>query len=521
MRSWIWISVVVLAGCDWAMAGDDAGAEPADAAQVADAAVGGDGAGFDGAGHDGAGTDRTGTDAAPRDTVGRVLTALQVAPTTISLGLGETAQLTAIATYSDSSTEDVTSRCGWSYDPPGVVTVSGGAVTPTQQGQTQVTAHLSGVDSNAVAITVGTAVAREARGVWVTRWNFSSAADVRNVVQKLADNGFNQIYFQVRGTADAYYNSTVEPWAAGLSGTLGTDPGWDPLQVAISAAHSHGLELHAWLNTFPAWTCGAADPQSSGIPHVFEAHPEWSAVNSSGVAMYGNCSDGYASLSPGIPAVQDHIAAVVEDIVSRYQVDGIHLDYVRYMGPSYSHDDVSNQRYTEAHDADANLTRADWQRQQVNATVQKVYAQVIEHRPAAWLSAAVWFVYKNEWGWSTSQGYVDYFQDPRAWTAGGYIDAVAPMIYFPLTDPPGENLDFGTMLQDHVAGNTGRNVYAGIEGNYTSFTEIADEIAFTRQHGGAGYIVFAYTYLQSHGYWDELLAGPNADPVLPPLHGWR
>ena len=154
--------------------------------------------------------------------------------------------------------------------------------------------------------------------------------------------------------------------------------------------------------------------------------------------------------------------------------------------------------------------------------MQKVYAQVIEHRPAAWLSAAVWGIYKNDWGWSSvSQGYVEYFQDPRAWTAGGYIDAVAPMIYWPLTTTPGDRLDFGTLLQDHVDGNSARNVYAGIHGDYPSFSEIANEIDFTRQHGGAGYIVFAYTYLQSRSYWDDLLAGPNADPALPPLHSWR
>ncbi|MBN2360843.1 MAG: family 10 glycosylhydrolase [Deltaproteobacteria bacterium] len=500
MRAWLWVLPAALAGCDWLVVDTGDGGADFDVVSAGDAA---------------------GVDASAVDTAGRLLTALQVEPESLAVALGETARLSVTASYGDGTTGDVTASCGWSYNPPGIVTVAGGVVTPTQQGQTQVTANLHGIYSNAVAVTVAAAAAREARGVWVTRWNYSSAADVRDVVQQLADHGFNQIYFQIRGTADAYYDSTIEPWAKGLSGTLGVDPGWDPLQVAISAAHSHGLELHAWLNTFPAWTCGAALPESSGIAHVLEAHPEWSAVDSGGTPMLGHCSEGYVSLSPGIPAVQDHIAAVVEDIVSRYQVDGIHLDYIRYPGPSYSHDGVSDQRYTEAHDADASLTRAEWQRQQVSATVQKAFAEVVEHRPAAWLSAAVWFVYKNEWGWSTSQGYVDYFQDPRTWSAGGYIDAVAPMIYFPLTDPPGQNLDFGTMLEDHVAGNAGRNVYAGIHGDYDSFTEIADEIDFTRQHGGAGFIVFAYTYLQSHDYWDEMLAGPLATPALPPLHGWR
>jgi uncharacterized lipoprotein YddW (UPF0748 family) len=134
----------------------------------------------------------------------------------------------------------------------------------------------------------------------------------------------------------------------------------------------------------------------------------------------------------------------------------------------------------------------------------------------------VWFIYENIWGWSSvSEGFHQYYQDPRAWTQGGYIDAIAPMIYFPLTDPLGGRLDFHTMLQDHVGGSASRYVYAGIHGDYASFSEIENEIAATRELGARGFIIFAYVYIVDHAYWDNFAQGPLAEKAVPPLFPWR
>ena len=414
---------------------------------------------------------------------------------------------------------DAAADAGVAHD----VGVDAGGVVDAGEGADAVVDSGAGQDSGAndgASADAGTEPG-EARGVWVTRWNYSSQADVETIVQQVAENGFNQIYFQIRGSADAYYQSSLEPWAAGLSGTLGQDPGWDPLQVAIDAAHGAGLELHAWLNTFAAWSCSLELPQSSGVPHVLEAHPEWAAVDSGGASMLDGCTESYIFLSPGLPEVQAHIQAVTAEIAA-YAVDGIHLDYIRYPGRDYSHDTVSEARYVEAQANDSSLTWEDWQRQQINATVQGVFEGVTAVRPATVLSAAVWFVYENSWGWSSvSQGNVDYYQDPRAWSAAGSIDVVVPMLYFPLTDPPGGRLDFRTLLQDHIAGNAGRHVYAGLEVDFASFDETAAQIAVTRELGAPGFVAFAYTHLESNGYWDEFAAGPNADPASPPVLPWR
>ena len=100
----------------------------------------------------------------------------------------------------------------------------------------------------------------EIRAVWMTRFEYArdktaseSQEYIKDSFAKLSDAGFNLVVFQIRGTADAFYYSAYEPWSKLLTDTLGQDPGWDPLGYALQTAHDHGLELHAWLNTFPAW----------------------------------------------------------------------------------------------------------------------------------------------------------------------------------------------------------------------------------------------------------------------------
>ena len=92
----------------------------------------------------------------------------------------------------------------------------------------------------------------ELRGVWVDRWTFSSASDVEDIMANAAAAGFNTVFFQIRGNADAYYHSQYEPWAKGLTGTLGQDPGWDPLEVAVASGHARRV----------AWWAGGRDPHA-------------------------------------------------------------------------------------------------------------------------------------------------------------------------------------------------------------------------------------------------------------------
>jgi uncharacterized lipoprotein YddW (UPF0748 family) len=303
--------------------------------------------------------------------------------------------------------------------------------------------------------------------VWVTRWTFSSAADVQQIVDEVAAANFNAIFMQVRGTADAYYASTHEPWAARLSGTLGSDPGWDPLGEMIARAHEQGLQVHAWLNTFPAWT-GLTPPAESSPRHPLLEHPEWLCADATGAPMPAVDGD-YQFFSPGNPAVRDHIRAVAAEIADRYEIDGLHFDYVRYPGPSYCHDAASEAELLVAQMAEPGLTFADFQRSRVTALLAEVRPQLLTLRPEALLTVAAWPIYQNKWSWNAvSRGYDDLFQDAHRWASEGIVDALCPMTYWRMTEPKGQRTDWATLIDDHAAATraAGRHLFAAVSAEH-------------------------------------------------------
>ncbi len=125
------------------------------------------------------------------------------------------------------------------------------------------------------------------------------------------------------------------------------------------------------------------------------------------------CGD-YIYAAPASPVVRAHMKAVVADLVERYNVDGIHLDRVRYINRTTSCDPVSEAMYGAPCFTNNGLPYDEWQRQQVNTLVREIYRDVIvPARRKIWLSAAVWATYQDKWGWGYSQGYSDYYQDSR------------------------------------------------------------------------------------------------------------
>jgi len=250
---------------------------------------------------------------------------------------------------------------------------------------------------------------REIRALWVTRGEYRDAADVQRIVADAARLNFNVILFQVRGNGTVYYKSKIEPWAYELTSrdpkTTGKDPGWDPLAVAVAAAKEHGVELHAWVNVFPAWRSQQYPPQESG--QLWWAHPEWFMHDAAGERMLPRdhrvnekVKDWYSFLSPGVPEVQKYLADVCAEIVTNYAVDGLHYDYIRYpreidevkkefrarakkLG-NWSYDPVSMKRFSEETGLSAPDDDADkwfeWRAAQVTATVKLIADRV---RPIA------------------------------------------------------------------------------------------------------------------------------------------
>ncbi|MEI6892753.1 MAG: family 10 glycosylhydrolase [Pontiella sp.] len=183
------------------------------------------------------------------------------------------------------------------------------------------------------------------QALWVTRFDYSTALDVEQIIENVGQAGFTDVFFQVRGNGTAYYESKLEPWAHELSGNqlpmLGTNPGWDPLQLALDTARPYGLRVHAYINVLPGWK-GRIDPPVQA-KQLWTAHPDWFMVDSLGDKMLPS-SGWYSFINPVIPAVRAHLRGIVEELCA-YDVAGIHLDYIRY---PYDYQIIADQLYPTA-----------------------------------------------------------------------------------------------------------------------------------------------------------------------------
>ncbi len=382
-----------------------------------------------------------------------------------------------------------------------------------------------------VARPVQTPTVPEIRAVWVSRYDWTrlgispTVSDVQHVVDVAAQAGFNAIFFQARGAGDAYYTPGLEPWAARLTGslgpTLGQDPGWDPLSEVISRAHAAGLQVHAWVNVYPTWQAPPSSTYGALVPSLDVLPPQ--ALNRFTYLLDGSgyglgytwrvydrpTSDGYMPIqwnqytwaSPAVPQVQDHVANVVADIVARYNVDGIHLDNVRYPGQQYSLDPFTLAAFA-SDPLSQTLTITDWrpnfQRAQVTQFVARITTQTHAARPTLTVSAAVWP--------SFTQGCQNYYQDSQGWTMSGTIDALAPMLYSSkvITDLQ----KWTEAAAGFQARAGGRWVLPGIGVSYAGecvpFEHIAARIQAARDLGTAGYAVFSLSALEACGYVDDV-----------------
>ena len=399
----------------------------------------------------------------------------------------------------------------------------------------------------------------EFRGVWVTRFDWTSygqpadPAQIDEIVQNVASAGFNAIFFQVRGIADAYYTPGLEPWADRVSGVYGQppDPLWDPLATMIEKAHAAGIQVHAYMNVYPVWNGGSfcdTPPEASVTPtplyHLLLA--EHGSTDGKPNGLIWNTSDevncdAYLRGTPASMFLDDHLIAVGQDLVTRYDIDGLHLDHIRYGGVTTSCDPVSEGRY--GGDCFSGNDYAQWQRDQINGTVRRFYDEVVPLKPGLWLSAAVWPIHELDAAWnfpgSPQQGNLTYYQDSKAWLASGKIDSISPMIYPGsayndcdddgnyLEDPAPTSSDYWIrerwqiLVEDFQAVANGRYIIPGIGTGYCSFAELEARIALARAAGTAGHSLFSYSDLLAFDYFDDLANGPYAQTAVVPNIAWH
>lgn len=270
---------------------------------------------------------------------------------------------------------------------------------------------------------------RELRGVWIaTVWNInwpsSSALSATQSQEELItlldvaqESGLNAVFFQVRPEADAMYQSELEPWSRYLTGTQGSEPGWDPLQFLLDEGHARGLEVHAWMNPYRA---KASSTSSAASNHQ-------SVLNSQFAYPYGST----LWLDPGAPPVQDHLEAVIADLVSHYDVDGVHFDDYFYPYPDGT--PFPDQDTYAAYGGDLSL--GDWRRDNVNQMVERVSNKVAEINPAVRFGISPFGIYRpgQPEGISGLDQYAELYADPVHWKANGWVDYLAPQLYWPTT----------------------------------------------------------------------------------------
>jgi uncharacterized lipoprotein YddW (UPF0748 family) len=268
------------------------------------------------------------------------------------------------------------------------------------------------------------------RAVWVTRFDYRTPADIREIMENCHSVGLNAVLFQVRGNGTALYRSRIEPWADELGGA---DGGFDPLEVAVKEGHARGIEVHAWVNVMPAWR-GPNPP--SNPRQLYNAHPEWFWYDQKGqrqplIQMNEGRREGwYVSLNPCLPEVRKYLVSVFEEIVRGYPIDGLHLDYIRFpnetapRGVDYPYDPKTLALYKAATGRVPKESReiwTQWRAEQVSRLVYETRVMMRCVHPQMKLSAAV--------GPDPVQAKAAHYQDGETWAAKDWVDFLVPMNY--------------------------------------------------------------------------------------------
>jgi uncharacterized lipoprotein YddW (UPF0748 family) len=368
----------------------------------------------------------------------------------------------------------------------------------------------------------------EARALWVTRFDYDSEAKIVRIMDNAARANFNIIYFQVRAAADAFYRSDIEPCAVLLCGHLGGTPPYDPLEVAVREGHRRGLQVHAYLNALTAQparisgVCNVIHESDPGRPrHVLLEHPDWVMTDRRGRKLPCPNREEYLWLSPGFAGVRTRLAHVAADIARRYDVDGVHLDRIRYPGPEWSYDVSSLAEFGKDPSSNAREWRA-FRTDLVNRMVKETHDSVVAVKPGLPISAAVWGVYDDNWHWRTVRGSKDLMQDARTWARDGYLDVIVPMTYYSIERVECSVADWSCLLSEHLAGSaaTGKQMYIGIAAKKGA-AEVVSQIRLARQRGAKGIAMFSYSTAAEKNVWPVLAATVFSEKAQVPAMPWK
>ncbi|MBN2588191.1 MAG: family 10 glycosylhydrolase [Candidatus Fermentibacteraceae bacterium] len=334
------------------------------------------------------------------------------------------------------------------------------------------------------------------RYFWVVRDGLSSPQSIDSLVEKAMEAGANGLIVQVVGRAEAYYNSSLLPEAA-------FQEGFDPLAYIIARARPRGMEVHAWINAFLVWSAPSPPEDSS---HVWHSHPDWFMTD-----RFGRSTRDYTAaeleasglvggtLSPALPEVGAFIAGIASEIATGYDVDGIHLDYIRYPNPSFGFEPqavgvffletgMDPMELFRRHEGMEELSGAwnEWRREKVTATVETIRSVLRSNAPGVLLSAAVMA--------DPLEAETHYSCEWRYWLESGLVDFVCPMAYTTSMSRARELAALVTVVEPE------RVVY-GIGTYNQSISSAVTGASEALSRGAGGVCVFSLNTLSSDSTW--------------------
>ncbi len=334
---------------------------------------------------------------------------------------------------------------------------------------------------------------RETRAVWVAtnfRLDWPPATPDQQkqkqaliqIFDNIKSKNLNTVYFQAECNGTAMFHSSYEPLSPYITGDVNGNASYDPLQFAIEQAHKRGLEIHAWVNVFKCFN-GNETNILNNPNHITKKKPSW---------IIEDTRDGQKSywLDPGLPEVREYVSNIYAEMVERYNLDGVQLDYIRYPGKNFG-DEFSYSVYGKNENID------EWRRQNITDAVALIYKKIKAEKSFVKVGAAPIGIYKNINGAVGWEGYSEIYQDSREWLKLGIVDYLTPQIYWAINDKP----RFDVLAKDWIHNSYSRNIVVGI-GAYKEKvkSELDQMIQFTRAINASGVAFFRYSNIKDYNF---------------------
>lgn len=266
-------------------------------------------------------------------------------------------------------------------------------------------------------------------GMWISMYelNFKgkTEAQYKSKIESMFDNakvvGVTDIYFHVRPSGDAIYNSELFPFSHFFSGTQGLNPGYDPFEYAVKTAHSKGLKIHAWINPYRVISARYKDQL-----HQDNVAVKWKNDGDTSNDRYVLSDEGGSLyFNPAIPDVRQYIITGVKEILDKYDVDGIQIDDYFYPTTDESYDEVEYTAYKNS--TTTPLSLGDWRRANVNALVSGIYQAVHQYNNVVFAISPSSHISSDK----SDKNYHQNYADVALWmSTEGYCDVIIPQLYY-------------------------------------------------------------------------------------------